>query len=289
MSAAAAQGAQPRPARAAGLRPPLARSHDRVVAGVVAGVARHLDIPVTATRLIFVGLGLLGGSGVALYLFLWITMPSEERRAATETAAESRARSEERARMAAHLHDSVLQTLALIQTRAGASSEVGRIARAQERELRDWLFAGASTTEIDLATELRDHASALELAYPVRFEIVGVGAATGSTDGALAAAAREAMLNAARHVGGAVSVYVEVAEASVDVFVRDRGAGFDLDAIPGDRLGIRESIVGRMRRAGGTAVVGAGAGGVGTEVQLSMPRPRVGGADGADGAGRGAA
>ncbi|WP_286344284.1 ATP-binding protein [Frondihabitans sucicola] len=181
-------------------------------------------------------------------------------------------RDEQRAEMAAHLHDSVLQTLALIQNRAGASSEVARIARAQERELRDWLYAGAQAVERDLAADLRDFAAALELDYPVRIEVVVVGETSELGTGEVAAAARESMLNAARHAGGDVSVYLESAARSVDVFVRDRGAGFALDDVPEDRLGVRESIMGRMRRAGGAARVRPGAGGIGTEVHLHLER-----------------
>jgi signal transduction histidine kinase len=187
-----------------------------------------------------------------------------------------RVREEERAEMAAHLHDSVLQTLALIQNRAGASSEVARIARAQERELREWLYAGVGAAESDLATDLKDYAAALELDYPARIDVVVVGQTSERSSGELAAAAREAMLNAARHAGGEVSVYIETAAdpstdaaaAAVDVFIRDRGPGFDPQQVPEDRLGVRESIIGRMRRAGGSASVGPGAGGTGTEVHL---------------------
>jgi signal transduction histidine kinase len=179
-----------------------------------------------------------------------------------------RVREEERAEMAAHLHDSVLQTLALIQNRAGASSEVARIARAQERELREWLYAGGGTVDSDLATDLKDYAAALELDYPVRFDVVAVGRSGERSHGELAAASREAMLNAARHAGGDVSVYIEGADAAVDVFIRDRGPGFDPTRVPEHRLGVRESIIGRMRRAGGSATVGPSAGGEGTEVHL---------------------
>ena len=183
-----------------------------------------------------------------------------------------RVREEERAEMAAHLHDSVLQTLALIQTRSGASSEVARLARAQERELREWLYSGEPRADSDLVSDLRDTAVVLELEYPVRFDVVAVGTTSERSSGEVGAAAREAMLNAARHAGGDVSVYIEGSAASVDVFVRDRGPGFDLDAVPPHRMGVRESIVGRMRRAGGTAVVGAGPGGEGTEVRLHFAR-----------------
>jgi signal transduction histidine kinase len=164
----------------------------------------------------------------------------------------------------------VLQTLALIQNRAGASSEVARIARAQERELRDWLFVGDTPVVADLATDLRDVAAAIELDYPVRIDVVTAGAPVEHSSAALVAAAREAMLNAARHAGGDVSVYLETSPAGIDVFVRDRGTGVDLSALPSDRLGIRESIIGRMSRAGGSATVRPGTGGSGTEVHLHL-------------------
>ncbi|PRY65993.1 phage shock protein C (PspC) family protein [Glaciihabitans tibetensis] len=167
----------------------------------------------------------------------------------------ARVRQQQRAEIAAHLHDSVLQTLALIQNRAGASSEVARIARAQERELRNWLFAGDEPAGQDLAAELRSVAAAIELDYAVRIDVVAAGESVVRSSAALLAAAREAMLNAARHAGGDVSVYLESGPDSIDVFIRDRGPGVNLDDLPGDRLGIRESIIGRMMRAGGTATV----------------------------------
>ena len=185
---------------------------------------------------------------------------------ASQTA---RVRDEQRAEIAAHLHDSVLQTLALIQNRAGASTEVARIARAQERELRDWLFTGSAPVDADLAQELRDIAAAIELDYAVRIDVVAAGTAFAANP-ALVAAAREAMLNAARHAGGDVSVYLETTASAIDVFVRDRGPGVALADVPDDRLGIRESIIGRMARAGGSATVGAGASGTGTEVHLHL-------------------
>ncbi|MEJ1229805.1 MAG: PspC domain-containing protein [Galbitalea sp.] len=182
----------------------------------------------------------------------------------------ARVRQEQRAEIAAHLHDSVLQTLALIQTRAGASSEVARIARAQERELRDWLFAEDVPARVDLATELRQMAATIELDYAARIDVVTAGTAIERVSTALVGAAREAMLNAARHAGGEVAVYVETTAESIDVFVRDRGPGVDMATLPDDRLGIRESIIGRMSRAGGAATVAAGAGGTGTEVHLHL-------------------
>lgn len=187
-----------------------------------------------------------------------------------------RIREEQRSEMAAHLHDSVLQTLALIQNRAGASSEAARLARAQERELRAWLYDGDAPADGDLPTDLRDYAGALELDYPVRIDVVSAGLSTERASGGLAAAAREAMLNAARHAGGEISVYIEGSAAGVDVFIRDRGPGFTLDEVPSDRLGVRESIVGRMRRSGGSGSVRSDENG--TEVHLHLPtggEPRV--------------
>lgn len=187
------------------------------------------------------------------------------------------AKANQRAEIAAHLHDSVLQTLALIQNRAGATSEVSRIARAQERELRDWLYSGSAPVTEDFATELREIASELELEYGVVFDLVSVGSAQstlvegdeGLTE--LLAAAKEAMLNAARHAGGTVSVYLELTEQYAEVFVRDRGPGFNPEELPADRFGVKNSVIGRMRRLGGFAIIRS-APGEGTQVQLKLPR-----------------
>ncbi|TFD60332.1 ATP-binding protein [Cryobacterium sp. Hh38] len=199
----------------------------------------------------------------------------------------ARAREAERADIAAHLHDSVLQTLALIQQKAGPHSDVARLARAQERELREWLFTGtrggSGEPATDLATALRRIAGEIEEDFAVHFEVVTVGVgmgvgSAGSSDSpsddtreALAAAAREAMLNAARHAGGAVSVYLETGARGVQLSVTDRGPGFRVDQISKDRLGVRESILGRMRRAGGNAAVRPGPGGTGAEILLTLP------------------
>ena len=229
---------------------------------VVAGTIALLSRPTAINAVVGVGMVVLAviviaaPRVVALYTDL-------------QSAQTARVREEQRAEIAAHLHDSVLQTLALIQNRAGASSEVARIARAQERELRDWLFAGDEPTQADLGSELRQVAAAIELDYPVRIEVVAAGESIDRSSAVLVAAAREAMLNAARHAGGEVSVYLETSRTTIDVFIRDRGPGVDLDALPDDRLGIRESIIGRMLRAGGTATVRPGAGG-GTEVHLHL-------------------
>jgi len=210
----------------------------------------------------------------ALYALLciagFVVPPLIARATARSASRAAAAREEQRAEIAAHLHDSVLQTLAIIQNRAGAGSEVARIARAQERELRDWLFAGTDPFAGDLATELRTIARELELEHAVRIEVVTVGEVGGVESAPLAGAAREAMVNAARHAGGDVTVYAEATADRLEVFVRDRGAGFDPDTVPDGRLGIRESIVGRMARAGGTGEVTSGADG--TEVVLRLPR-----------------
>jgi signal transduction histidine kinase/phage shock protein PspC (stress-responsive transcriptional regulator) len=184
---------------------------------------------------------------------------------------EARVRESERAEIAAHLHDSVLQTLALIQQKAGPQSDAARLARAQERELREWLFTGAGTAPVDLAAELRRIAGVIEEDFPVHFEVVTVGASPQDVPEALVAAAREAMLNAARHAGGSVSVYLESGFTGTELSITDRGPGFSLADIPEDRMGIRESILGRMRRVGGSAAVRPGPGGQGTEILLTLP------------------
>jgi signal transduction histidine kinase len=186
-----------------------------------------------------------------------------------------RIRSQERAEVAAHLHDSVLQTLALVQKRAGDPREVAALARRQERELRAWLSGGPAhdAGERWLAAELESAAQDVEHAHGVPIDVVAVGDAQLDRDGeALVAAAREAMLNAAKFAGGgAVAVYAEAAGDRLEVFVRDRGPGFDPAAVPADRRGVRESIVGRMERHGGRAAIHASPGG-GTEVELVLER-----------------
>jgi signal transduction histidine kinase len=183
-----------------------------------------------------------------------------------------RIRSQERADIAAHLHDSVLQTLALIQRNAGSAREVARLARGQERALRDLLY-GDRTASGQFGEQLRTFAAEVEDAYAVTVEVVLVGDAPLAPDlAALAAAAREALINAAKHSGvEAVSVYAEVDPEEVSVFVRDRGVGFDLAEIADDRQGVRGSIIGRVERHGGTASISSSKG-AGTEVELRMKR-----------------
>ena len=195
---------------------------------------------------------------------------------------QARALAEERAQMAAHVHDSVLQTLALIQRSADDPQNVVRLARAQERELRAWLFEGRPPGAIgEDATMLAEGVGLLqrqvEADHGITVQVVMVGDC--ELDEALRAlldAAREATVNAAKWSGAdQVSLYAEVEADTVMLYVRDRGRGFDPDAVPEDRQGIAQSIRARMARFGGTAVIRS-APGEGAEVQLSMPRRRTG-------------
>ncbi|MDA8038815.1 MAG: PspC domain-containing protein [Actinomycetota bacterium] len=191
---------------------------------------------------------------------------------------QARARAEERADLAARLHDSVLQTLALIQRRADQPGQVTALARAQERELRSWLFGGwqpgslgdeATTFAAGIACIQRD----VEAAHGMQIEAVTVGDCPLDDDvAALLAATREATVNAAKWSGApSVSIFAEADDLLVSVFVRDRGKGFDPAAVPPDRKGLTESIEGRMGRHGGRAAVRSAAG-AGTEVVLELPR-----------------
>ncbi len=183
-----------------------------------------------------------------------------------------RIRSQERAEMAAHIHDSVLQTLTLVQKRADDPRAVAQLARAQERELRGWLFSGdRAPASASLATALEQAAAEVEEAHRVPIEVVCVGdGPVGEPGGALVGAAREAMVNAAKFApdSGEVAVFAELSPNHAEVFVRDRGAGFDPAAVPEDRRGVRESIIGRMDRSGGSARIRSGSGG--TEVELAI-------------------
>lgn len=227
--------------------------------------------------------GVLGVTGLALTVGPWLfrlTGDLSEERAA-------RVRSQERADMAAHLHDSVLQTLALIQKHAGDGRMVATLARAQERDLRAWLYGDQAPADTSVASALKAAAAEVEDAHGVPVEVVVVGdtAASDSTR-ALVLAAREAMVNAARHSGADhVDVYAECTGQSTgrstEVFVRDRGRGFDQQAVPEDRLGVRNSIRDRMRRHGGVATIRSTPG-EGTEVRLVMTGDRSDSSDNSD-------
>jgi signal transduction histidine kinase/phage shock protein PspC (stress-responsive transcriptional regulator) len=184
-----------------------------------------------------------------------------------------RIRSQERAEVAAHLHDSVLQTLALMQRRVEDPREVAALARRQERELRAWLNGRRAAGDATVASALEGAAAEVEEAHGVPVEVVAVGDAPLDPGAeALVAAAREALVNAAKFAGESpVALYAEVAPGRIEVFVRDRGPGFDPAAVPDDRRGVRESIVGRMERHGGRAIVHT-APGAGTEVELVLER-----------------
>jgi signal transduction histidine kinase len=216
---------------------------------------------VLAVLVVAVGLGVIFAP--------WVT------RLARQLTAEraERIRSQERAEMAAHLHDSVLQTLALVQKRAEDPREVATLARRQERELRSWLSERGVPAGRRLVAALEAAADDVEHDHRVLVEVVASGdVALDDTGEAAVAAAREAMTNAAKFGGGSpVAVYAEAADGRIQIFVRDRGPGFDADAIPVDRRGVRESIIGRMERYGGRAVIRRPEGG-GTEVELVVER-----------------
>ena len=192
---------------------------------------------------------------------------------------QARVRAEERADIATRVHDSVLQTLALIQRRADQPQQVIALARAQERELRSWLFDGRPPGSIDgqvktLADGIRVIQQEVEAQHGVAVEAVTVGDCALDDDlAALLAAAREATVNAVKWSGApVVSLFAEVEPHEVSVFVRDRGKGFDPAAVPADRKGLAESVRARMARRGGTANIRS-APGEGTEVSLAMQSP----------------
>jgi signal transduction histidine kinase len=187
----------------------------------------------------------------------------------------ARIRSEERSDMATRVHDSVLQTLALIQRHAHEPRRVASLARRQERELRGWLYGDRPLGD-DSASVMAALAAAagdVEELHGVRVELASAGdCPVDASVGALVLAAREAMTNAAKFAGvEEIDVYAEVTDDEIGVFVRDRGTGFDRAAVPADRKGVVESIEGRMERAGGRATIVTSPGD-GTEVELHLPR-----------------
>jgi len=209
---------------------------------------------------------LLALAGLAVVLAPWL---HRSRNALNEARAE-KVRVDARADMAAHLHDSVLQTLALIQRQSEDPKAVQQLARRQERELRTWLY-GEEAAESSLKAALIAAAAEVEDERGVPVEVVVVGDSdTSEAVQALVRAAREAMVNAAKHSGAdKIDVYAEVFDGVAEVFVRDRGQGFDLDAVAEDRMGVKGSIIDRMVRHGGKAVVRSTPG-EGTEVRLEM-------------------
>ena len=221
------------------------------------GLAGFWDVGIAAVA-VLAGAGLIAAPwGVRL----WGDLRDEQAQRIRET---------ERADIAAHLHDSVLQTLALIQRKAEDPAEVTRLARAQERELRGWLYAGPRGSQDTLASAVTEVAHEVEDLHGIPIELVITGDRPLDVGGTvLVRALREALLNAVRHGAAPVSAYVEVGSELVEAFVRDHGPGFDLGAVPEDRLGVRESILGRMSRHGGSAALRRLE--PGTEVCLSLP------------------
>ncbi|MCL3795605.1 MULTISPECIES: ATP-binding protein [unclassified Actinomyces] len=225
----------------------------------------------TPPRALLTGV-LTGGAlilGVGLVLApVWLSAS----RAVTQARA-AEVREAERADIAAHLHDSVLQTLTLIRRRADEPETVARLARSQERELRAWLYTDRPAVGTSAADAVRDLVGEVEDRYGAEVELVVVGDRLPDRDTeVVVAAAREALTNAVKHGAPPVSVYAEMSGDRLEVFVRDRGPGFsleDADAVPADRHGVRESIVGRMARHGGTATIRRLA--AGTEVHLDLP------------------
>ena len=206
--------------------------------------------------------------GLLLIAGPWLWRLAVERDA--ERAA--RIRSEERSDVAARVHDSVLQTLALIQRHSDEPRRVASLARRQEREIRGWLYADRPLGDdgSSVVAALSSAAADVEDVFGVRIELASSGDA--EADGAIVLAAREAMTNAAKFASvEEIDVYAEVTENEIAVFVRDRGVGFDPAAVPEDRHGIAESIRGRLERAGGSASV-VSTPGEGTEVELRIPR-----------------
>jgi signal transduction histidine kinase len=207
----------------------------------------------------------LAGLVVAIAPVLWriVSQLREERVA--------RIREQERAEVAAVVHDQVLHTLALIQRHAHDPTSVARLARGQERTLRGWLYRPTGSPSERFAAALEQVAAEVEDAYGITVETVVVGdAGHDERVAALVGATREALVNAARHAKvPTVSLYAEVESDRLTVFVRDRGVGFDLSTVDEDRHGVRGSIMGRMTRHGGTAEVRS-APGEGTEVQLTI-------------------
>ena len=262
----------------------LAGGATLVIGGLSVFAVGQLDFTAVRSALIAVLLTLVGVAIITVPW--WIRLVRD-----LGTERQARVRETERAEIAAHLHDSVLQTLALIQRQSGDGREVQRLARGQERELRTWLYGptgyaappGSATVSggapETLSVALAQAAGEVEDTYAVAVSPVVVGdAPMGPPVGALVAAAREAMVNAAKHSGvGEISVFAEVEHGSASVFVRDRGIGFDVEAVAPDRRGLVESIRGRMDRHGGRAVVRSSEE-RGTEVELTIPVPSVAGA-----------
>jgi signal transduction histidine kinase len=240
---------------------------------VISGLVSLLSARATIALLRPLGGLVLLAAGVVLLLGPWWFRIARD----VVLERQARARAEERAEVAARVHDSVLQTLALIQRRSDDPAAIVALARAQERELRSWLFEGkapgAAASGL-FADGVREIQRDVEARHGVPVEVVTVGDCGVDEDlSALLGAAREAVVNAAKWSGAPViSLFTEVGPDRTEVVVRDRGKGFDPGCVPADRRGLAESVHGRMARHGGTAAVQT-APGEGTKVTLTMPRP----------------
>lgn len=217
--------------------------------------------------------GLIGAALVAGVLFALVPMWLRTTKDLSQAQAQ-RVREAERADIAAHLHDSVLQALTLIRASAEDPARVRAIALTEERELRAWLYTGHAQAADSLDAAVTEAVVGVESRYGVPISVVVVGdMRPGPGELALVAALAEACQNAVRHGAPPVSVYVEVRPRAVEAFIKDNGEGFDPATIAADRHGVRDSIVGRMRRAGGNATIRRLA--RGTEVALSVPRSDI--------------
>lgn len=234
-----------------------------VLVGIVGLAATGLGLrsllSVTAVAiLLLVGVGLIAMPWVA-GLYRELTAERQER-----------VRSQTRAELATQVHDSVLQTLTLIRKNADDPERVVRLARAEERHLRAWLYEPVGDPDLTLSAALAQVAARVEQDYPVTVEVVCVGEAELDERGqALMAATGEAVLNAAKHAGGTISLYAEADETTFVVYVRDRGPGFNESDVPADRRGIAESMRGRMHRVDGRCSIRTSD--RGTEVTLTLP------------------
>ena len=250
----------------------------RFIGAVLGGIALlSLGVVIVASRdnppVILLRGGLIGAALVAGILFAFVPMWLRTTKDLSEAQAQ-RVRESERADIAAHLHDSVLQTLTLIRASAEDPSRVRAIALTEERELRAWLYTGYAQAADSLEAAVTEAVVGVESRYGVPISVVTVGdMRPGPGELALVAALAEACQNAVRHGAPPVSVYVEVRARGVEAYIKDAGEGFDPAAIAGDRHGVRDSILGRMRRAGGEATIRRLA--RGTEIALSVPRSDI--------------
>lgn len=250
----------------------------RILVGVGVGVGGIIAFFLVSTdlgdALLLLVIGLTTMAGIGL-----VAAPSLARIGQDlDDERQNRVRADERARVAAHLHDSVLQTLALIQRHADDPAKTAQLARRQERELRSWLYGSTADPPavgtVRLGSALEEMAAEIDDAHGVPVKVITVGdhADLGPRAiDAIVAATREAAVNAARHSGTKqVDVYAERHDDRIEIFVRDTGVGFDPDQTAADRRGVAESIVGRMARAGGSAAIHSTPG-EGTEVELVLP------------------